>query len=98
MSSVSLALNVGKVAAASAHFVPDASYIARGITLNKAHQFALGSLAILAISELPKAEAGPVAEITCMAACAAAALTGWGAIWYGTCMQACALLGFAPGP
>lgn len=98
MTSVSLALSAGTVAAQCARSNPDASFVARAITIQKMNQFALGTLAIVALDNLPSVKAGPVTEIACMAACAAAALTGWGAIWYPTCMTACSLIGFTPTP
>lgn len=96
MSAVSLALSAGNVAARSIQ--PSVAYLARAMSIQKAHQIALGTMVIVAIAELPTVKAGPIAEITCMAACAAAAFTGWGAIFYPNCMMACALLGFAPTP
>lgn len=68
------------------------------LTVKKVQKLALGSFAILAVSNIPGASAGIALEIACMAACTAAAYTPVGAVWWGTCMQTCTLLGFAPTP
>lgn len=96
MTAVSLAVNAGN--AAARYVTPAISYLAREMSIQKAHQIALGTMAIVAISEIPTVKAGPIAEIACMAACAAAAFTGWGALAYPSCMQACVLIGFLPTP
>lgn len=55
------------------------------------------ALAIFAAASLPGADAGPLFEIGCWGACSAAVLVNpLLAPWYPTCMEFCAILGFAP--
>lgn len=66
--------------------------------LAKANRVALPAIALVGASFLPRADGGPVVEVGCMAVCAGLAFTGWGALWYPTCMQLCFLSGFTPTP
>jgi hypothetical protein len=89
---------VSAAAPIATYALSTASNAARQMTIQKVGTFVLGTLGILALDSMTKAEAGPAAEIACMAACSAAAFTPWGIAAYPACMTACVLVGLLPGP
>jgi hypothetical protein len=71
-------------------------------TLQKVGKVAIPAVALIVAVNMPTAEAGPITEVACYAACAAAACTPWGFFtfpaWMDKCLTVCTLTGFLPTP
>ena len=65
-----------------------------------AYKLAIPIFVLNSLDNLPKADGGPVLEVTCYAACctAVAVAPAAGAAFWNTCMTICTALGFAPTP